>query len=352
MPVTLRLRAERPGDLGRAAAILRAGGLVAFPTETVYGLGANALSPAAVRGIFVAKGRPGWDPLIVHLADVAELSRVTERAAGSDTRVDLLARAFWPGPLTLLLPRSPVIPDVVTAGRPRVGVRLPQHPIAQQLLHAVGLPLAAPSANHFGHISPTTAQHVLDDLDGRIDAVLDGGPTMVGLESTVLDPLADPMVIYRAGAVTADALREVTGAEVTYYVHGAESGAAPEALPSPGVGIRHYAPEARLVLSGPTLAALKTTVEAALAEASVGTSASIGSVGVLLPRNWQLTPQEELQIEPWGAWGDEGALAAELFSALRTLETHGVTMIVCPLPGAGGLGEALRDRLLKASRPR
>src|ERR1035438_7332755 len=183
--------------LGRAVQLLRAGGLVALPTETVYGLGANALDAAAVRRIFEAKQRPAWDPIIVHIADVAMLEGLVEEVPEAARR---LIETFWPGPLTLLLPRTAAVPDAVTAGRALVGVRMPVHPVALELIRRAGVPVAAPSANLFGHISPTTAAHVLADLDGRIDAVVDAGPTEHGVESTVLDPNTSPMMIYRPGA--------------------------------------------------------------------------------------------------------------------------------------------------------
>ena len=191
-----------------AAAILRAGGLVALPTETVYGLGANALNRAAVEGIFKAKQRPAWDPIIVHISEVEMLGQLVAKVPEAARR---LMNAFWPGPLTLLLPRTPAVPDVVTAGRPLVGVRMPSHPVALELIRRAGVPVAAPSANRFGHVSPTTAAHVLYDLDGRIDAVLDAGSATRGVESTVLDPSSIPMTIYRPGAVTEEQIREIAG---------------------------------------------------------------------------------------------------------------------------------------------
>src|SRR6202034_1838841 len=174
--------------MAQAASILGRGGTVALPTETVYGLGANALDLKAVAAIFAAKERPGWDPLIVHVADEAMLAGVVGDVPEAARR---LMRAFWPGPLTLLLPRSAEVPDAVTAGRPLVGVRMPSHPVALALIRRAGVPIAAPSANLFGHVSPTTAAHVLEDLDGRIDAVLDSGPAPQGVESTVLDVSRD-----------------------------------------------------------------------------------------------------------------------------------------------------------------
>ena len=341
MSRTLHLDALTPADLERAAGLLRAGGLVAFATETVYGLGANALSAEAVTGIFVAKQRPAWDPLIVHLASAEQLSLVARVPAVLAPRVAALAEAFWPGPLTLLLPRTEAVPDAVTAGRELVGVRVPAHPVARALLVAVGLPIAAPSANLFGHTSPTTAAHVLADLDGRIDAVLDAGPTSIGVESTVLDPMQTPMVLYRPGAVTVEQLSAVTGVAVEVFVSAADVGTAqPASLPSPGVGIRHYAPRACMVLVEGSANALVAAVRAADVPGA--------SVGVLLPEDWEL--QADAVVERWGRWNDPEALAAGLFAGLRALDDRGVAVILCPFPEAGGLADAIRDRLQKAAR--
>ena len=340
MPQTLHLDYSNPADLTQAATLLREGGLVAFATETVYGLGANALSAEAVAGIFAAKRRPSWDPLIVHLASVEQLTQIAQVPAELAGRVAALADAFWPGPLTLLLPRNSAVPDAVTAGRELVGVRVPAHPAARALLAAAGVPVAAPSANLFGHTSPTTAAHVLADLDGRIDAVLDAGPTSIGVESTVLDPTRTPMVLYRPGAVTAEQLTAVTGVAVEVYVPTTEVSAA--AMPSPGVGIRHYAPRARLVLVEGSLAALQT----ALAEAEAAGQG--GKIGVLLPEGWTL--DADAVIQNWGQWNDPEALAAGLFAGLRARDDCGVSVILCPLPEAGGIRDAIRDRLQKAAR--
>ena len=246
--------AEAEQALERAAAILRGGGLVALPTETVYGLGANALDAAAVGRIFEAKERPAWDPVIVHVAGpdggAAMLDGLVKEVPDAARK---LMAAFWPGPLTLLLPRTAAVPDAVTAGRPLVGVRMPAHPVALELIRRAGVPVAAPSANLFGRISPTTAAHVLADLDGRIDAVVDAGPTEHGVESTVLDPNTSPMTIYRPGAVTSNQIQEIAGAVENYRESGAPQARPREALPSPGVGLRHYAPKARLVLVGAAL---------------------------------------------------------------------------------------------------
>src|SRR5579875_2286311 len=186
-------------SIEQAAAILRSGGTVAFPTETVYGLGANALDAEAVKKIFAAKERPSWDPLIVHVSEPAMLARV---AAETSAIADRLIEEFWPGPLTLLLPRSADVPPVVTAGLTRVGVRMPAHPVALALVSSAGVPVAAPSANRFGHTSATSAAHVAEDLDGRIDAILDGGETPHGVESTVVDVRESSCVVYRPGVIS------------------------------------------------------------------------------------------------------------------------------------------------------
>ncbi|HEY4354194.1 MAG TPA: L-threonylcarbamoyladenylate synthase [Acidobacteriaceae bacterium] len=339
MKETLWLRAAEPVDITHAATILRQGGTVAFPTETVYGLGANALDPAAVANIFAAKQRPAWDPLIVHIADRAQLAEITALSEDLGERVDALAVAFWPGPLTLLLPRSAMVPDAVTAGRALVGVRIPSHPVAQALLRGAEVPVAAPSANRFGHTSPTTAAHVLADLNGRIDAVLDGGATEVGVESTVLDPTQTPMVLYRPGAVTADAITRATGVAVDIYRSLERQEIEPEALPSPGVGIRHYAPRARVVLVEGNEAAIASVLDSAGLEERVG---------VLLPEGWSVDARAV--AEPWGRWGDSHTMAARLFAGLRALDDRGATVIVCPVPESGGLNDAIRDRLGKAAR--
>jgi len=330
---TERLRAEVREDVARAAELLRAGGVVAFPTETVYGLGANALDAGAVAKIFAAKERPKWDPLIVHVDGRAMVSRVAR--LGEDEvgrRVAALMDAFWPGPLTLLLPRTEAVPDAVTAGRELVGVRMPRHAVARELIGLAGMPVAAPSANRFGHTSPTTAEHVLADLDGRIDAVLDGGATEVGVESTVLDVGA--MAIYRPGAITAAMMASMLGCEVRVVGSVVEDTAG--GLASPGMGMRHYAPRARLVLVADQAEMLRAIGEAG------------PEVGVMLPDGWDAG--DAGAIFRWGTWGAAEVLARWLFAGLRMLDERGVTVIVCPVPEMGGLGEAVRDRIEKAAR--
>jgi len=337
-PVRLETR-EAGESLDRAAAILRAGGLVALPTETVYGLGANALDRTAVGRIFAAKSRPAWDPIIVHIASEAMLEGLVEEVPAAARR---LMEQFWPGPLTLLLRRGPAVPDVVTAGRPLVGVRVPSHPVALELIRRAQVPVAAPSANRFGHISPTTAQHVLDDLEGRIDAVVDAGPSQRGVESTVLDP--STMVIYRPGAVTAEQIGAVAGPVEMYRSTEALRETPAEALPSPGVGIRHYAPRARLVLVDAPLEELGTRL------AKVARGIHGERIGVMLPDGVDVPGGlAECRIVAWGAWSKPDEMAHDLYAGLRTLDQQGCTVILCPLPAAEGIGAAIRDRLNKAA---
>jgi L-threonylcarbamoyladenylate synthase len=337
----LRLAADSEPDIARdpallqAAEILRAGGLVAFPTETVYGLGANALDAAAVEKIFVAKQRPHWDPVIVHVADVAAARALTTSWPDSAAR---LAEAFWPGPLTLLLPRSSAIPDLCTAGRANVGLRLPAHPVARALIAAAGVPVAAPSANIFGHISPTTAEHVLADLDGRIDAVLDAGGCAVGVESTVLDPVSTPPLIYRPGGVTAEQLKYVLG-NVEMALRTVSDEVPREALESPGFGIRHYAPRARVVLVASEVELMQVLKR----------ETRHNTVGVLLPFEWR-SPLVAVTVVRWGSWSEPQQLARDLYAQLRALDDQGVEVIVCSIPPAEGIGMAIRDRLRKASQ--
>jgi L-threonylcarbamoyladenylate synthase len=327
----------------RAADLLRNGGTVAFPTETVYGLGANALDAAAVAKIFEAKERPGWDPVIVHVCDREMLKRVAEISPALTAKTEALMAAFWPGPLTLLLPRTVSVPDSVTAGRPLVGVRMPAHPLALELIKRAGVPVAAPSANRFGRISPTTAAHVLADLEGRIDAVLDAGATTVGVESTVLD--VEAMTIYRPGAITAEMIAAVAGDVRMFQESESTASAAPESLPSPGVGLRHYAPRAKLVLvevppDGDPRQTLLPAIDSLHRPGS--------EIGLMLPDGWDASYAG--QVFRWGPWDDKAVLARRLFAGMRTLDEAGATVILCPLPDSDGVGLALRDRLQKAAR--
>lgn len=338
MPVTQRwpvsVSSPDPAIMARAAQVIVAGGRVAFPTETVYGLGAHALDEAAVQGIFTAKGRPSTDPLIVHLAEASQLPQVTQTVP---PLAHALAERFWPGALTLILPRAPVVPLAVTAGRPTVAVRVPNHPVARALLQAAGVPVAAPSANRFARPSPTTADHVLADLDGRIEAVLDAGPTAIGVESTIVDVTQDPPVILRPGGLTLADLRAVapTLEARPAFVAGDEPALAPGQL------LRHYAPSAPLtVFDGPgALAALRQTAQANPAAVIIA-FAEDDLAGLPNP------------VIRWASQHHPAALAHTLFTVLRQAETLAPPAILAHMPPPAGLGEALRDRLRRAAEGR
>ncbi len=338
--------------LTQAVEVIRSGGTVAFPTETVYGLGANALDPSAVEKIFLAKQRPAWDPMIVHIADRDMLAKVAACVQGNtQQKIDGLMNRFWPGPLTILLPKQPAVPSIVTAGREVVGVRMPAHPVALALIAAVNLPIAAPSANRFGHTSPTTAQHVLEDLDGRIDLVLDGGPAWCGVESTVIEVRDHQTILYRPGAIPAEEIESIAGPVVWYQPQtiGATPPKPPESLPSPGVDMRHYAPNARVIPLDMGEHAGNGRLQRWL-EAVQKQLNTTQKMGVLLPSSWPL-PEGFAGIHfAWGSWEDDQELAQRLFAGLRTLDAMGADVILCPLPPNSGLGAAIRDRLLKAAR--
>jgi L-threonylcarbamoyladenylate synthase len=273
---------------------------------------------------------------------------------------------FWPGPLTLLLPRSSAVPDAVTAGRPLVGVRMPAHPVAMELIRRAGVPIAAPSANRFGHTSPTTAEHVLEDLDGRIDAVVDAGPTSFGLESTVLDPNPTPMIVYRPGAITLEQIQAVAGPAKYFEDTGALAVMPREAMPSPGVGLRHYAPKARLILVEP-VASIGDFVGGChriVEEMRYATDMQAEELGWMLPS--AMPEMHEKMFEPlagslvdppgrefvqfdWGRWTHPEELAQRLFAGLRYLDALGCTVIFCPVPSGEGTAVAIRDRLRKAA---
>jgi L-threonylcarbamoyladenylate synthase len=250
----------------------------------------------------------------------------------------LLMKAFWPGPLTLLLPKGPQVPAIVTAGRTRVGVRMPRHPVARRLIELAGVPVAAPSANSFGRTSPTRAEFVLEDLDGRIDAVIDSGDTTLGLESTVVDVCEDPPILYRPGMVTLQQLQSLCPSMIAYReLQDGVSG--PQV--SPGIGLKHYSPRARLLL-------VENAGREKLFSLAEELQAAGETVGVMLPA----APANEgsYLVYEWGDLEDQEKLARRLFAGLRELDAAGATVIVCPLPENLGLGITIRDRLLKAAR--
>lgn len=312
------IRPATAETIAAAAEVLCAGGLVAFPTETVYGLGADATNARAVAGIFAAKGRPQFNPLIVHVAEAREAARF----AIVDSRAEALAAAFWPGALTLVLAKSAACPiaDLATAGLDTVAVRVPSHRTAQALILAAGLPIAAPSANRSGHVSPTTAAHVEADLGDKVGTILDDGPTAVGIESTVVDLSGPVPMLLRAGGITSEAIETVLGVALVRATDDTERPASPGQLAS------HYAPRAAVRLD----AASARPGEALLAFGP----AVPGHDGPVV----NLSPS-----------GDTIEAATNLFAALRRLDAAGVTTIaVMPIPDTG-LGEAINDRLRRAA---
>ncbi|HEX9069715.1 MAG TPA: L-threonylcarbamoyladenylate synthase [Ktedonobacterales bacterium] len=335
--LTVTADGEPASSIEQAAAILRAGGLVAFPTETVYGLGADATNPAAVERIFRAKGRPHSDPLIVHIAEPEDLPRV---ARDLPATAQALAARFWPGPLTLVVPRGAHIPALVAAGGDTVGVRVPASQVARALIRAAGVPVAAPSANRFMHTSPTAAAHVLADLDGRIDCVLDGGPSAVGVESTVLDLTESPPRVLRPGGVTLEALRAVLP-DVEGPAPSPTTGGVARA---PGQLERHYAPHTRLIVfdaqGSPALDAMRATAKAAhQAGERVGALLATGEAGAL---------RDVLDvIEPLGEGIED--ISRHLYAGLRTLDAAGVDVILSHTFGTDGLALAVTDRLRRAA---
>ena len=343
-PNLVRIDPERPDPavLARAGKIIRRGGLVAFPTETVYGLGAHALDEAAVKRIYRAKRRDPSDPLIVHLGALDEVATV---ATDLPSAARALAERFWPGPLTIVLPKRPVVPDAATAGLPTVAVRVPSHTVARGLLAAAGVPIAAPSANLFMRTSATTAQHVLEDLGDRVDLILDGGPAPHGIESTVVAVSDEDARLLRPGATTAEAIAEVL-AELTPPISlqfGARGATA-----SPGLLAKHYSPTATLLLySGPAAEA-----RAAMRIAAENAMRSGRHVGLLLadedvPSFADLA--DRVTIERLGSERDLNAIASRLFAAMRDLDARGTDAIIVRGFGEAGLGRAILDRLTRAA---
>lgn len=308
-------------SIATAVQVLVSGGLVAIPTETVYGLAANALDPVAVAKIFAAKGRPNFDPLIVHCRDIVSAKGLTrEWAPGAEA----LARAFWPGPLTLVLPRLPLVPDIVTSGLDTVGVRVPAHPITLELLSRVEFPLAAPSANPFGYVSPTTAQHVCDSLGSKVDYVMDGGPCPVGVESTIVGFAGGSPTVLRLGGIPLEALESVLGQPVTRQLSSSKPSA-------PGQLLSHYAPRVPIYLIDDWSEIPDGQVDYGLIGYSALPNAYAGFGTVLAPD------------------GSDVTAAQRLFAALREAEIWGVKVVFAQRAPLNGLGLAINDRLTRAA---
>ncbi|WP_018086288.1 L-threonylcarbamoyladenylate synthase [Desulfurispora thermophila] len=331
-----------PAVMRRAGEVLKRGGLVAFPTETVYGLGASALDQGAVRRIFQAKGRPADNPLIIHIAAAEELEWLADDSGG---RGRLLAQAFWPGPLTLVLPGRGRVTTAATAGLDSVAVRLPAHPVARALIRAAGVPVAAPSANLSGRPSPTTAAHVWQDLAGRVEMILDAGPAGQGVESTVLDLTVSPPLILRPGGVTREELQRVLGrVDVDPAVLAVQKETDIEQPRSPGMKYRHYAPRAPLYLFEGEAVALRRALRERLAtELAAGRR-----VGVLC-REGNQACYEGAVVVPLGRQDRPEQVAAGLYAALRYLDEQAVEIILAEGVPAVGMGLAVANRLRRAA---
>jgi L-threonylcarbamoyladenylate synthase len=323
--VLSRTREERAKAVSEAVALLRAGETVALPTETVYGLAADALNPIAVAKIFEAKKRPRFDPLIVHLPDRDWLDRIAKIDNQSREVIEKLVAQFWPGPLTLVLGRQSIVPEIVTAGLDTVAVRISEHPIFAEIVCEFGSPLAAPSANRFGRVSPTTAQHVLDELSGRIPLIVDAGPARHGIESTIIAPHGDKIDILRRGPVTAEQLSVFGKIDI---VTSRENISAPGQLPS------HYAPETSLQLT----------------DDAQSFSPKPNQRCALLAWNPIKIDNRFAEIRSLSERGDLREAAANLFRCLRELDALDLDLIVAEQVPDQGLGAAIMDRLRRASR--
>ena len=329
-----KLLRDTEQDIGTAAAILRAGGLVGIPTETVYGLGANGLSSAAVGKIFAAKGRPQDNPLILHVPDASWLARYCREVPDS---AYTLAERFWPGPLTMILPRKDVVPDAVTAGLDTVGVRCPNHPVTLAIIRAADVPVAAPSGNTSGRPSPTCAAHMVEDMAGKIDAIVDGGPCGVGVESTIIDLTCTPPRLLRPGGLPLEALEEVLG-EVAVDAALLRPLGAGEKPKAPGMKYRHYAPKApvTVVLGEPSATADYIT-------------AHLGEhTGVICFDEWAGRFAGHV-VENIGSAARKDEQARRVFDALRAFDHTDVTEIYAQCPHEDGLGLAVANRLKKAA---
>ena len=327
--------------LAEAGHILRAGGLVAFPTETVYGLGANGLDAVAAAGIYEAKGRPSDNPLILHVANRRMIDTI---AADIPEMAEKLMAAFWPGPMTLILPKTPIVPESITGGLDTVGVRMPDNDVARALIRAAGVPVAAPSANISGRPSPTTAAAVYKDMQGKIPCILDGGPCHFGVESTIVDCTGDIAVILRPGAITREMLTELLG-EVRLDPALVGEQVAPKA---PGMKYTHYAPKAPLTLIEGEPAAMAGAFQRELRRLS----AEQKRVGVIVSQEVAEQLQGMLPAEyicVYGKQGDLPAIAAVLYEALRSFDNKPADCLLAEGTAESGIGLALMNRLHKAS---
>jgi L-threonylcarbamoyladenylate synthase len=339
--ITIDPHAIDQASIAHGAQIIRDGGLVAMPTETVYGLAGNALDLRAVAAIFQAKGRPTSDPLIVHVADMVDLSAIC--AMPLPVHFDQLTAHFWPGPLTLLVPKHPQLSDLITAGHPTVAVRMPAHPVATALIRASGVPLVAPSANLFSRPSPTSADHVLHDLAGRIDAVIDAGPTRVGVESTILDITSSPPRILRQGGITRAQIEAVIGLVTIHTQHAAHD----TAVMAPGLLLKHYSPRTPLRLYRGPVADVQ---QAIVAFCHTHPHMRIAWLGYAHDAHMATTLG--VQFVSLGDISDDERVAHHLFEGLRAVDLLQADVIVTSEPLGTGIAAAVRDRLFRAAEGR
>lgn len=337
----VNLQKPQPSIIQTAAEIIQKGGLVAFPTETVYGLGADALNSEAVLALFAAKHRPLDNPPIVHIADISEVSPLVMEIP---KKAESLMEKFWPGPLTLIFKRSQKVPKVTTAGLDTVAIRMPKHPVALALIRASNRPIAAPSANLAGKPSPTTAQHVYEDLNGRIDAILDGGATSIGVESTVVDLSIDPPMLLRPGGTPFEALTKVLVDLKLHPFVQAECELPLEETRSPGMKHKHYAPKAQVILVEGDM----ETVVAKIRKLSQSYQSKGAKVGVLATDETKGGYQADVVIS-LGSRKNISTIAQNLFRLLRELDAQNVDMILTESVPTEGLGLAVMNRLRKAS---
>lgn len=331
--------AQEELGLQEAGEILRQGGLVAFPTETVYGLGGDALNPQSSRKIYAAKGRPSDNPLIIHIASMEALPLIVKEV---NDKVRKVAESFWPGPLTIILPKSDAVPEETTGGLQTVAVRLPSHPVARRLIECAGGYVAAPSANVSGKPSPTLAKYVIEDMDGRIDMIIDGGEVGIGLESTIVDLTVEPPQILRPGYITQEMLNEVLGAvDVDKTILDNSSGQAPKA---PGMKYRHYAPKGDLTIVTGDAADVVAYINAQAAEFT----AAGKKVGIIASEE-VLQQYRAAIVKNIGNRTDETAIARNLYRILREFDEEGAEIIFSEAFDDGGMGQAIMNRLLKAA---
>lgn len=330
---------ESTNIIKKAGEILKKGGLVAFPTETVYGLGADGLNENAAKKIYAAKGRPSDNPLIIHITDMAALGRIAKKIPEAAVRI---AGKYWPGPLTMIFEKTDAVPYGTTGGLDTVAVRMPEDDIAAAVIRAGGGYIAAPSANTSGRPSPTKARHVKEDLEGRIDMIVDGGPTEIGVESTILDMTADPPMILRPGAVTREMLEELAGPVcVDKAVIAPESKERPKA---PGMKYRHYAPRAELcIIEGETEAVADAVNR--MAEEKLACGYKIGIIGT----DETLGKYKKGIVKSIGTREDEAVIANRLYGILREFDEENVDYIFSEAFPTGGIGSAVMNRLLKAA---